>query len=54
VNEQLIGFQRHVQNAGTKRRLQVEISQVGNFAGWNFAGWNIAGSQELCRLIMQT
>jgi hypothetical protein len=23
---------------GTKRRLQVGISQVGNFAGWNFAG----------------
>jgi hypothetical protein len=24
--------------AGTKRRLQVGISQFGNFAGWNFAG----------------
>jgi hypothetical protein len=25
-------------SAGTKCRLQVGISQVGNFAGWNFAG----------------
>ena len=30
---------------GTKRRLQVRILQIKNFAGWNFAG-----CQEICRL----
>jgi hypothetical protein len=35
--------------AGTKRRLQVGISQVGNFAGWNFAGWEFC-RLEYCRL----
>jgi hypothetical protein len=34
----------YIHSAGTKRRLQVGILQVGDFAG----------CQELCRLIMQT
>jgi hypothetical protein len=40
-------FPRQVQNAGC--RLQVGISQVGNFVGWNFGGWGFC-RLEFCRL----
>jgi hypothetical protein len=33
----------YTQPAGTKRRLQVGILHVANFADWNFARWNSAG-----------